>query len=105
MVGTAPRPLLTDLAQDVNFKGTVVVGVTEGLFFSPSGSPPEQQARKCVAFYPKWSISQRTGFVLNRYLESGLLFLDEERFSLSALLKRLPLENRPGGICPPCFSN
>lgn len=103
LVGTSPRPILTDLARDNQFKGTVVVGVTEMLFFAPSGSFPEQQAQKCVAYYPKWSIAQRAGFSLNRMLESRLLFLDEDLFSLRSLLKRLPILNRPGVFALPPF--
>jgi hypothetical protein len=102
-VGTSPRPVLADLARDNNFKGTVVVGITEMLFFAPSGSFPEQQAQKCIAFYPKWSIAQRTSFSLNRLLESRLLFLDEELFSLRSLLKRLYIADRPGVFALPPF--
>jgi hypothetical protein len=103
MVGTSPRPLLADLARDPDFKGTVLVGITEGLFFAPSGSPPEAQALKATAFYPKWSIAGRAGFSLNRLLESRLLFLDEERFSLRAMLKELPVSNRPEVFAIPAF--
>jgi len=34
--GTCPLPILDDLADDVNFKGKLVIDVTEGLFFSTS---------------------------------------------------------------------
>lgn len=103
LVGTSPRPLLADLANDPEFKGTVLVGVTEGLFFTPSGSFPEKQAQKCVAFYPKWSIAQKGGFAINHVLEPHLLFLDEERFSLRGLLKQLAINNRPGVFALPPF--
>src|ERR1700726_2392565 len=33
-VGSSPRAVLTDLANDTNFKGNLVVDITEGLFFS-----------------------------------------------------------------------
>src|SRR5436190_19052930 len=36
--GTNPVPMLLDLAADKNFKGNLVVDVTEGLFFSPIGN-------------------------------------------------------------------
>lgn len=32
--GSCPRPILEDLANDPNFKGKLVIDVTEGLFFS-----------------------------------------------------------------------
>jgi len=103
MVGTAPRPLLADLAQDVQFKGTVLMGVTEGLFFAPDRSPPDERARKSVAFYSKWSLAQQAGFVINRELESRLLFLDEDLFSLSGLLNLWAIPNRPGVSARPPF--
>ncbi len=103
MVGTSPRPLLADLARDVNFRGTVLVGVTEGLFFSPTGGFQEQQARKSIAYYPTWSLAQRAGFHINRVLESRLLFLDEERFALRNLAKRLRVADRPGVFALPPF--
>jgi len=33
--GSCPRPILEDLANDQNFKGKLIVDVTEGLFFLP----------------------------------------------------------------------
>lgn len=103
LVGTSPRPLLADLANDPNFHRTVLVGVTEGLFFTPTGSFPERQARKCVAFYPTWSMAQQSGFAVGRLLESRLLFLDEEQFSLRGLMSQWPITNRPGVFALPAF--
>ncbi len=103
MSGTSPRPVLQDLADDEDFKGTVVVDVMEMLFFSPSGGPFEKRARGNLAYYPNWSIAQRVGFAVNGVLESGLLFLDEERFALRCMLERLPVPNRPGVFALPPF--
>ncbi len=102
-VGTSPRPVLNDLAEDEAFRGTVLVDVTEGLFFSPAGAFPEQQARRCIAFYPNWSLAQRASFSINRLLESKLLFLDENRFALRNLVKRLNVADRPGVFALPNF--
>src|SRR5579863_2120161 len=33
-VGSSPRAVLTDLANDPNFRGDLVIDITEGLFFS-----------------------------------------------------------------------
>src|SRR5580698_6435492 len=38
-VGSSPRPVLEDLANDKNFKGKLIIDVTEGLFFNASQSP------------------------------------------------------------------
>ncbi|NIJ54473.1 hypothetical protein [Dyadobacter arcticus] len=103
IVGTNPRPVLRDLASDPEFKGTVLVDVLEALFFQPDGSFMEISAKKRLDYYPRWSLSQQAGFHINRQLEDHLIFLDEERFSLNSLLKRLPIESRPGVFVFPNF--
>ncbi len=101
--GTSPRPVLTDLANDTAFKGTVLVGITEALFFQPSPNPYEIQANKRLGFYPHWSISSQISFRINKVMESCLVFLQENTFALNALLKRLPIESRPGVFVFPNF--
>lgn len=103
IVGTSPRPILTDLGNDPNFKGTLFVDVTEGLFFTPTGSFPEKEAVKRVKAYPNWSLSQQISFQLNRVLESNLLFLDDQRLALNPLLNKLPIPSRPGAWGGPKF--
>ncbi len=103
LVGTSPRPVLANLAQDENFKGTVLVGVTEFLFFSPPGGPFEIKAHNSLKFYPDWSMAQQASFRVNQALESQLMFLDEERFALRFLLDRLYIPNRPGVFAIPPF--
>jgi hypothetical protein len=103
LVGTSPRPVLTDLGNDPDFKGTLIIGVTEGLFFAGDGTPMEIEARKRLKFYPKWSLSQQASFYINNVLEKSFLFLDENRFSLNSLLKRLPIRSRPGVFVFPNF--
>lgn len=101
--GTNPRPMLADLAKDPNFKGTVIVGVTEVLFFQPDHNHFEIQANKRIEKYPKWSLSEQASFRINKVLESNFLFLQESVFSLNSLLKRLPIESRPGVFVFPNF--
>jgi len=101
--GTTPRPILIDIANDTAFKGTLIVGVTEALFFQPSPSFFETQANKRLAFYPHWSISSQISFQVNKVLESTFVFLQENTFALNALLKRLPIKSREGVFVPPNF--
>jgi hypothetical protein len=103
MVGTSPRPMLTDLGNDKDFKGTVLIDVTEGLFFTPTGSFPEKEAINRVTAYPKWSLSQQISFQINRVLEANFLFLDAERLALNPLLNLLPIPARPGAWGGPKF--
>lgn len=102
LVGTSPRPVLQDLANDEQFKGFVIVDVTEASFFTPSGSPFEARAKDRIAFYPKWSLAGQVSFEINRLLESKFVFLDD-RFSLTGLLPELPLPKREGIKTLPLF--
>jgi hypothetical protein len=101
--GTNPRPLLADLAKDENFKGVVMVGVTELLFFQPDHNHFEIQANKRIEKYPTWSLSEQISFKINNFLEPNILFLQENIFSLNSLLKRLPIESRAGVFVFPNF--
>src|SRR6187431_886295 len=67
--GTNPRPLLADLARDTSFKGTVIIGVTEMLFFQPDHNHFEIQANKRIEKYPNWSLSEQASFRINNVLE------------------------------------
>jgi len=103
MDGTSPRPMLTDLGNDPNFKGVLIIDVTEMLFFTPDGSFPEKEAIKRVTAYPNWSLSQQASFQMSRALESSLLFLDERNLALNPLINLLPIPARPGAWGGPQF--
>ena len=76
-VGSTPIPVLINLADDENFKGRVVVDVTEGLFFSTApwnASNPNER----IEYYKEQTPAQRAGFHINHALESQLVFLDKD---------------------------
>ncbi len=101
-VGSTPIPVLENLANDINFKGRVIVDVTEGLFFSTSvhnSSTPE----KNIKYYNERTPAQRASFIINRGLESLFAFLDKDRLSLSAELANLKIPNRAGVFEMPIF--
>ncbi len=101
-VGSTPLPVLDDLANDKNFKGKLVVDVTEVLFFSTTPRN-NQTPNKNLAWYKKRTPAQRFSFQVNHLLESQIVFLDKNYFSLNALLGRFKISNRPGVIMPPDF--
>ena len=103
MEGASPRPMLTDLGNDPDFKGTLLIDVTEGLFFTPTGSFPEKEAVKRVTAYPNWSLSQQISFRINRVAEANLLFLDDMNLTLNSFLNLLPIPARPGAWGGPKF--
>ena len=103
-VGSTPIPILEDLANDEDFKGKLVIDVTEVLFFSTSpnntGTPIE-----CVKYYKDETPAQRASFYIDHLLESQFAFLDKDRLSLNAQLKNLRIPNRPGVFEFPIFAN
>jgi hypothetical protein len=100
--GNSPLPVLDDLAADENFKGKLIIDVTEGLFFS-SNPANNNEPRSYVTYYKKQTPAEKASFQLDHALESGLVFLDRENYSLNALLERVRPQNRTGVFSFPIF--
>ncbi|MBK9654128.1 MAG: hypothetical protein IPO66_01155 [Rhodanobacteraceae bacterium] len=89
--GSSPVAFLEDLADDPDFTGRLLVGVTPGLFFS--GFAVRIDALK---HYRKETPAQRSGHRLSTWLlEPWLAFYDED-FALITVLKRQAWPTRPG---------
>lgn len=101
-VGSNPIPVLEDLAADNNFKGKLVVDVTEVLFFS-TAPPNLETPNKSIKYYKERTPAQRASFAINYPLESMFAFLDKDRLSLNARLNELHIPNRPGVFQEPIF--
>jgi hypothetical protein len=95
MVGSSPRLFLTDLANDPKFKGKLIIDVTEVLFFSQA---PRVDLSPIggINYYKNITPARRASFVIDRELESRLAFLNQDFFSLNALLDHLYIPNRNG---------
>ena len=93
MPGTSPLPILDDLAKDKNFKGKLIVDVTEILFFSLS-LQRTKEPNNHINYYKKWTPAQRASFSIDHFLESHLVFLDKDLLSLNALLEGVPVPKR-----------
>ncbi|MBD0332677.1 MAG: hypothetical protein ICV66_08475 [Chitinophagaceae bacterium] len=98
--GNSPLPVLDDLADDENFKGRVVVDVTEGLFFTNAPNNIDVP-KEHVKYYHDRTPAQRGSFHINHLLESAFVFLDRDNFSSNAFFERLPLQNRKGVFAIP----
>ncbi|HMJ48785.1 MAG TPA: hypothetical protein VK498_15745 [Ferruginibacter sp.] len=101
--GSSPLPSLENLAEDEHFKGNLIVDVTEGLFFSLPGSSEEKWAQLSIDQFTKGTPAQKTSFVINKGLESKLVFLEESMFALTPLLEDMQIQNRPGVFTFPIF--
>ncbi|KAB1155584.1 hypothetical protein [Flavobacterium luteum] len=100
--GSNPRPALEDLANDPNFKGRLIVDVTEGLFFSKSG-PLDKTLNENIKYFHDRTPAQKISFFLNKPLESQFVFLNKDYFSLNAKLDELEIPRRAGVFMMPLF--
>jgi hypothetical protein len=95
-VGSSPRPVMEDLANDPNFKGRLVVDVTEGLFFYPGLAFYDGSTNKKIKYYHDITPTERFSFQVDRVLESRLAFLDQDNYSINAMLDQMKIPNRTG---------
>ena len=98
--GNSPLPVLDDLASDDQFNGKLIIDVTEILFFTTADKNISEPKTR-IAYYKKRTPAQRFSFLVNRQLESRLVFLDKNYFSLNALLQNIPLQKRKGVFALP----
>ena len=100
--GSSPLLQLYHLADDPDFKGKLVIDVTEILFFSESDNANERPS-KAITYYDEITPAQRVSFAINRHLESSFVFLDKDHYSINALLDKLEFKSRPGVFMFPIF--
>jgi len=93
MTGSSPLHMLDDLAADTGFKGKLVVDVTEVLFFSHHGNEDPDAG---ISYYRKRTLAQKASFILDEPVEAHLAFLNKDNYSITGLLGRVPVKNRPG---------
>ena len=105
MHGSCPLLALENLGDDEKFKGKLVVDVTEGLFFKKD---EDEEMSKRIKYLKDATPSEKVSAKLGMALESVFLFIDKEKFSLSAFLDDLRIPDRKGvrggGIFPKKFS-
>jgi hypothetical protein len=95
LAGTSPRIVMEDLANDDDFSGVLLVGVTPGLYFGFHGGYYEA----ALAHYETESPSQWFGHKIFIALSRVFAFLDTE-YRLFPLLERNKIPNREGVRSP-----
>ncbi|WP_242085189.1 hypothetical protein [Aestuariivivens sediminis] len=111
--GSSPLPTFHDIVHNTNFSGTVVIGVTPGLFFSTTypGAFPWKRAQSKVDYYQDQTYAQKLNFQLSIPLQKNLVFMsgDEEEWSddidLKSLLRRIHVGHRTEDPGMPPFYN
>ena len=101
-LGSSPKAVLVDLANDINFKGKLIIDVTEGIFFSDF-SPRDVETISKIAYYHHITPTQRFSFQVDRVLESQFVFLDQGQFSLNAMLDQVKFPVRDARFHMPLF--
>ena len=108
LVGSCVAPILQHFAADPTFHGTVLCDVVPGLATVPPMAPPYHASLKALDRLKTQSIAQRASHLLSIPLENQVAALQQEDLTLGALLKQLPIPNRPmaqvGPTLPPHFS-
>jgi hypothetical protein len=99
--GASPRPVLYDLAADENFRGKLIIDVTEVLFFGEG--PLNALVDASINYYKDLTPAQRVSFVINKPLESTMAFLDKDNYSMNAMLDKLQIPSRAGVFMMPIF--
>ena len=102
LAGSCAFPILEHLANDEQFHGTIICSVVPGMFFAPGG-PLLETSEKALNRLRKQTPAQRVSHHLGMFLEERLAFLKQEDLNLDALLKQLPIPNRPYAHVPPRF--
>jgi hypothetical protein len=108
-VGSSPLPVFHDIVENTDYAGTVIVGVTPGLFFSttfPKAEPWSWPQSK-VDYYQDRTYAQRINHQLSLPLQQNLALMSageqelDDNIDLKALLKRIKIGDRiPQGMPP-----
>jgi hypothetical protein len=89
--GTSPMRVMEDLAQDENFRGRLIVGVSPMLFFTGF-----EYRKQVLDYYPKETPAQKWGqWLSEKGVEPYFAFYDPD-FALFTVLKRQPWPKRAG---------
>lgn len=94
LVGTSPLPIMKHLAQETDYHGLVVMGVTEMTIFD--AEPEHDRAARALAEYQNvlTSPSRRSSIVLGRYVPESIL-VRHRRLNLRGILTALWNRNHP----------
>jgi hypothetical protein len=110
--GSSPLPTFHDIVENTMFNGTLIIGVTPGLFFSttfPEAFPWKRPQSK-VDYYKNRTYAQRLNYELSVPLQENFVFMsaDDEEWSddidLKSLLRNIRLKPRTKEpVDPPFF--
>jgi len=106
-VGSSPLPIFHDVVNNTAFNGTIVVGVTPGLFFSTTSPDKDSwnSPQSKVDYYEKRTYAQIANHFLSIPLQKSLVFISEvpgvDGIKLKELLGKVNIGNRVVDPMPP----
>lgn len=111
--GTSPIYAFDDLVNNTDFTGTIVVGVTESLFFSTvfPGAPPNEKIIKRIKYYKDRTYADRLNHWLSIPIQNSFAFVSDvsgvDGIKLKSLLDGIEIGERVPDPMPPfhVFSN
>ncbi|MDQ6626770.1 MAG: hypothetical protein M3Y69_11640 [Verrucomicrobiota bacterium] len=98
--GSCGYPVLEDLANDDRFHGTVICSIVPGMWFVPAG-PPLARSADAVKRYHGQTWAQRVSHEISVPIEQSFAFLKQDDLTMAALLKEIPIPDRPYAQVPP----
>jgi hypothetical protein len=99
-VGSSPLPVFHDIVEKTDFKGTILVGVTPGLFFSTTSpkARPWEWPQSRIDYYYERTYAQRLNHILSLPLQENFAFLSEDEgidgLNLRELVGKIKVGNR-----------
>ena len=113
IVGSSPLPTFHDIVHNSDFKGTVIVGVTPGLFFSTTfpKAPPIEWPQNHVDHYHERTPADRLNFALSLPLQKRLNVMDSydevinNKTDLKSLINKIDKGDRTGKPTYPLFGD
>jgi hypothetical protein len=106
-VGNTPLPIFHDVVNNTDFNGTIIVGVTPGLFFSTTSPEAEiwQSSQSKVDYYKKRTYAQISNHLLSLPLQKNLAFISDDPgvdgIKLKELVGKINIGNRIIDSMPP----
>lgn len=105
--GCSPLPVFHDIVHTSDFNGTILVGVTPGLFFSTTNPKAQPWAwpQSKVDYFHKMTFAQILNHHLSIPLQKSFAFLSQDEgvdgINLGELIKKIKIEGRVYDPMPP----
>lgn len=108
--GKSPAPFINRIIHQTQFRGTLIIGVSPGLFFAPKDSSGSwNRAMEWSDYIDKQTYAQKLNHLVDLPLQSNFAFLNPNELRLNNLLERLMIPERKDGPRPflyfPNFGN